>query len=141
MKIFGFNFTKLSIEKFPSKIENIKINTNLDVSEIKQVENSIINSDEKFFSIEFSYKVSYNSDIAELNLAGNILLSLENKKAAELVKQWKDKKMPEDFRFEVFNLIIKKSILKALQLEEDIGLPPHVPLPSLKKSEEAEKKK
>jgi hypothetical protein len=140
MKIFGFNFTKLRIEKFSGKIENIKINTNVDILEIKPVENSFIKSEDKFISVGFNYSVIYESNIAELNLAGNILLSLENKRADDLLKQWKNKEMPEDFRFNLFDLIIKKSMLKALQLEEEVGLPPHIPLPSIKKQENSDKK-
>ena len=44
----------------------------------------------------------------------------------------KDKKMPENFRMTLFNLILRKSSLKALQLEEEMNLPTHIQLPTLK---------
>ena len=51
---------------------------------------------------------------------------------------WKDKKMPDDFRNTLFNLILRKASLKALQLEEEMNLPIHMQLPTLKIGEKKE---
>ncbi len=140
MKIAGFNFTKISIERLLGKMESPKINMNIDISELKKVNNSIINSEETFLSITFTYKLSYAENIAEISINGNILLSLEGSLAEEVLKKWETKEMPAEFKTNLYNFILRKTMIKALQLEEEIGLPPHVPLPSIKISEEGEKK-
>ena len=50
------------------------------------------------------------------------------------IRQWNSKKLPEDFRIALFNVILKKSNVKALELEDELNIPLHIPLPSLKKS-------
>ena len=43
-----------------------------------------------------------------------------------------EKKIPEKFKEIIFNSIFRKCNLKALQFEEELNLPPHLPLPSFK---------
>ena len=67
MKLLGFNFTKVSIEKFSDKFENLKINSNIDISEIKEVKQSMLNSKDTVLSIKFSYILNYNPDYAKID--------------------------------------------------------------------------
>ena len=142
MKLLGFNFIKISVEKFKEKTSKIQISTNIDISEIKQTDSELINMKDTILGIQFTYTVTYSPEIADLSLGGNILVALEEGLAKEVLKEWKDKKLPENFKISLFNFIMKKSSLKALQLEEEIGLPLHIPLPSLKPSpkEDSDKK-
>lgn len=135
MKIAGFNFTKINVEKFSNKLENLKVNTKIDISKINEANSNFFKSEEKLLSVNFDYEVSYDPEIAKINLAGNIIFALEPKIAKDILKQWEEKKIPEDFKYNLFNFIMRKSNLKALQLEDEIGLPLHIPLPSLKKQE------
>jgi hypothetical protein len=56
----------------------------------------------------------------------------ESKIIKDFIKQWKQKKLPEEHRILIFNVILKKSNLKAMQLEDELNLPLHIPLPSVK---------
>jgi len=135
MKLLGFNFTKISVEKISDKTENLKINSNIDISEIKEVKQSMLKSKETILSVNFSYEVNYNPDYAKVSLGGNFLVSLEPKTAKKVLKEWKDKKMPEEFKVPLFNLILKKANVKALELEEDLKLPLHMPMPKVGKGQ------
>jgi len=138
MKIIGFNFTKISSEKLkePSELkEQLKINTKIDVPELTEVKSHILKTKEELIGAKFVYGVDYNPGFAKVELEGRILVSVEPKVAKEIFKQWKKKKMPEDFRLLLFNVILKKSSLKALHLEEDLNLPLHMPMPSFKKEQ------
>ena len=53
-----------------------------------------------------------------------------------LDKGWKDKEIPEEFRIAIFNIILRKASVRALQLEEELNLPYHMPFPSIKSQEE-----
>lgn len=138
MRIIGFNFTKISIEKLkePSELkEQLKINTQIDVPELTEVKSHILKTKEEIIGAKFTYGVNYNPDFAKIELEGRILVAVEPKVAKEIFKQWKKKKMPEDFRLFLFNVVLKKSSLKALYLEEELNLPLHMPMPSFKKEQ------
>jgi len=138
MKILGFNLTKINVEKFKDKVENLKINTQIDVAEISEVKSDFFKTKEEILAVKFTYGLNYEPEFAKLEFSGNIVLSLDSKTARNVLKQWKDKKMPEDFRLPLFNIILRKSSLKALQLEEDMNLPIHMQLPSLRAQDKKE---
>ncbi len=138
MRIIGFNFTKISIEKLKEASElkeQLKISTQIDVPELTEVKPHILKTKEEIVGAKFTYGVNYDPGFAKVELEGRILIAIEPKIAKEILKQWKKKKMPEDFRLFLFNVILKKSILKALHLEEELNLPLHIPLPSFKKEQ------
>ena len=135
MRAMGFNFTKISIENIKDITKDLKINTEIDIQGIEPTKpkNTPLKTKEDLLVVKFVYNINYDPDFVKINLEGRILFTLEPKIAKEVVKQWKDKKMPDDFRLFLFNVILKKSTLKALQLEDELNIPLHIPLPALKK--------
>lgn len=140
MRLIGFNFNKISIEKFNKKVDSIKFNTKIDIASIESIKSDLIKIKDEPIKIDFVYSVLYEPEFAKLELAGSILLSVEPKIAREVLKGWKDKEINEDFKVFVFNIILRKANIKALTLEEELSLPPHISLPSLKKESFKEKK-
>ena len=135
MKFIGFNFNKISVERLSNKLEKIKINTKIDISKIEPLKTDIFDKKEEIISVGFTYNIDYVPDFAKIELAGDVLISAESKTTKKILKDWKDKKMDEDFRTFLFNIILRKSNLKALQLEDEMNLPIHLPFPSLKREE------
>jgi hypothetical protein len=133
MKILGFNLTKVSIEKNSGINQDLKINTKINVSDISEVKSSFFKIKEEPLGVKFSYEIDYSPDFAKIEIEGVILLAVDPKVAREVLNKWKDKLIPEDFKIDVFNLILKKSTLKALELEEEMNLPLHMPMPMLGK--------
>ena len=43
MKLIGFNFNKISIEKKSDKKENLKINTNINIVDISEIKTDFFN--------------------------------------------------------------------------------------------------
>ncbi len=136
MKIVGFNFTKISAEKNNKQLEDLKINTNLDISDVKEVKADFFKAQEELLSFEFEFTLDYNPDMAKIELKGVIVLALESKLSKDILKQWKDKQLPADFKLNLLNIILRKSTLRCLQLEEEMNLPLHIRLPSLTMKEE-----
>jgi hypothetical protein len=131
MRLVGFSFTKINAEKTSENYKNIKINTGIDISDIREVKSDLFKTKEELVGITFEHTITYDPGFAKLNFMGNVLMGLDSEKAKEVFKKWKDKEIPEDFRMVLFNIILKKSSLKALELEEDLNLPTHFPLPSV----------
>lgn len=139
IKLLGFNFKKISVERLSSSVkEGIKTNTNINISEIKDLKQDEFKTKNDLIGVEFVYSVDYSPDFAKVELKGNLILSIESKDSKKILKDWKDQKLDEDFKYKLFNIILKKSSLKALELEEDVNLPLHMPLFSLKNKKDSQ---
>ncbi|MCX6750849.1 MAG: hypothetical protein NTZ83_05305 [Candidatus Pacearchaeota archaeon] len=135
MKLIGFNLTKMNLEKKSDNLKDLKVTTGIDISDLKEVKSDFFSSSEGLIAVKFEYTINYEKNIALLKFYGSLIVSVESKQAKEALNQWKDKKLPEGFRLAVFNLILRKASLKALQFEEELNLPPHIPLPSFRPQE------
>jgi len=136
MKILGFNFTKINAEKYKDSLKDLQIKNEVDVPEVTEVKQDFFKTDEDLLSIKFTYNIIYSPEIAKIQTEGNMLVSLDSKTAKEIVKEWKKKELPEEFRISLINVIFRKAGLKALELEDEMNLPLHMQLPTLRKKEE-----
>ena len=102
-----------------------------DISSIEKINSDSIKIEGGLIGVSFIYILNYSPNIAKIEFKGNILLSLPEDKSEEIIKKWKEKKLPEEFKVSLFNIILKKSNIKAIQLEEELGIPIHLPLPSV----------
>lgn len=140
MRILGFNFSKISVERLKGKQGEVSINSNIDLENIEEINENILKSQEKPIQIDFIYLVKYEPDLAKIDLKGTIILSLDEQQAKDVLKDWKKKKLSDEFRTLVFNIILRKATIKALELEDEMNLPTHMPMPVLG-SDNAEGKK
>ena len=134
MKIIGFNFTKVNMEKFSDNYKGLKINTHIDIVDVKQTKSEIIQTKEVLFEIKFNYNIDYEPKIAKISFSGHLLFLVDPKTAKSFLKQWKNKKFPDEHKVTIFNVILKKTNLRSLQLEDELNLPLHISLPSLKEA-------
>ncbi|VVB82233.1 Uncharacterised protein [uncultured archaeon] len=140
MRLAGFNFNKIIAEKTKEISGEMKISTKIDFLSIEPIKPGLLKIKDELIKVGFSYTVSYDPNFAKIELTGDILLAIEPKIAKDILREWKEKKTSEEFRISVFNLVLKKSNIKALQLEEELILPFHIPLPFLDKESFKEKK-
>ena len=135
MRIIGFNLKKIHAERKKDIKGPIKINTNLDINSIEKDSIDIAGDILKF---SYNYEIKYTPEIGELIFQGEVLVIPDKPDIKEIQKDWKKKKIKEEVRLPIFNFIMAKCNLKALQLEEDFGLPPHIPLPRLSKQQQGQ---
>jgi len=131
MQVIGFNFEKISAEKKKGVEGKIQISSNIQIKSIKK-ENISIVKDKPTLKIDFEFKIDYKPNLAEINLQGVVLVTVEKDESKAILKKWKNKKIDEDVRIPLFNIILTKSNLRALQLEEELNLPTHIPLPRIR---------
>lgn len=141
MRLVNFNFTKIHVERLKDTAENIKFNTKIDISSIDYLKTDLLKIKDELIKIDFVYTILFEPEFAKIELAGNFALSVDPKIAKEILKDWKDKKTSEEFKVAIFNVILKKSNIKSLELEDEIGLPYHIPLPSLNKENKKNEEK
>ena len=138
MKLMGFNFTKINVERIGGSGENLKINTNIDVSDIEKAEIDLFKGKEEILAVKFKYGIDYDPKYAKINFEGNILISLDSKQAKKAISEWKDKKVSDDIKFFIFTIILRKANVKALQLEDEMNLPFHIPMPKISRDNKQE---
>ena len=51
MRVVGFNFNKMNVEKFTSSYEKLSVKTNIDISEIKSVKQDLFKTNEEFIGV------------------------------------------------------------------------------------------
>jgi len=133
MQVINFNLTKLYGERFKDSASEIKFNTKVDIISISSLKSDLLRIKDELVKVDFVFGVLYEPDLAKIELSGTMVLSVEPRLAREVLKTWKEKGAPEEFRIFMFNVIMRKSSLKALEIEEELNLPPHLPFPSFNK--------
>jgi hypothetical protein len=132
MRVAGFNFKKISVEKLAEKANELKINTKIDILDIQSIKSDFIKTKDELLGVDFSYIVDYEPGFAKIEFKGSIVVSLDFREGKDVLRRWKDKKMSNEFQVNLFNIILRKSNIKALELEDEMNLPLHIPFPSLK---------
>ncbi len=129
MQIIGFNLTKILVER-EEKIEGkLEVKQNIDVNDVSK--EKIPFSEGEAIKIKFNFTVTYDPNFAKLNLEGYLILVVDKEETKKFLKSWKNKKLPDETKVSLFNFIMAKCNIKALNLEDELSLPLHVPMPRI----------
>ncbi len=134
-QIIGFNLTKIFVEREKEIKGQIGIRYNIQIPEAKK-EALSISKDKDVLSFDFKFTINYEPKMAGILFEGNVLLLAEPKESKEILKGWKKKEELRDARLLIYNTILTKCSVKALELEDDLNLPSHLPLPKLTPSKQ-----
>ncbi len=129
MKIVGFNLNKVSIDKKEEPKAKLEIKYNIHIDDIQKEE--VKASEKNYLRFSFTFSIDYLPNIANIEMKGTIVTVDVADESKEILKDWKKKKFEGAAKVGLFNLIMHKCNLKALQLEDEMNLPLHVPLPKL----------
>jgi len=129
MRIIGFNLTKISVKKKEKIIGQLTVNQNIDIIDIKPEKIEI--SENEALKVYFKFIIDYSDDSAKLEFEGIVLTLPEKEELKKFLDSWKDKQLPEDMRVPIFNFIMNKCNVLALNIEDDMALPYHIPMPRL----------
>ncbi len=136
IKFLGFGLTKISAERFVSEFTELKIDSSMNVKSIEENLAKLGEDNQKALTISFGYSLDYSDKIAKIDLEGKLIVGVDSGKAKEIIKNWKKKELDEDVKVEIFNMILIKCNIKAIQLEDELGLPAHFRMPSLTSNKE-----
>lgn len=129
MQIIGFNLTKILVEREEKINGKLEVKQNIDISNVSK--EKIPFSEGEAVKIKFNFTVTYDPDFAKLNLEGYLVLMVDKDEIKKFLKSWKDKKLPDEAKVSLFNFIMNKCNIKALNLEDELNLPLHVPMPRI----------
>lgn len=128
MQIIGFNFEKISAEKHKDVQGKLSINSNIEIDDITKEKIDVF-KDKNILKFKFSFTVKYEPGVADLAFKGSILVVFPEEEEKDILKKFKKKKVEDAVRIPLFNIILTRSSVKALQMEEDLQLPLHIPFP------------
>src|SRR3989344_4911567 len=134
MQIIGFTLNKISIERKEKQQGKLEIKQNINIDDISTDKINI--SDKEIIQTSFTFSVNYSPDFARVELKGQIVLLPEKEELKDILKDWKKKQISERFRIPLFNFIMSKCNIKALDLEDELNLPLHVPMPRISPKKE-----
>ena len=139
MPIVGFNFIKTNGEKTGQFTVDKKIKSDLRITKVEK-EKLAIGSSGDVAKFEFEFIVEYQ-DCGSMLLGGNVLYMDEPKKIKTIIENWeKKKKMSDDVMNQILNTVLFRSNIQALNMSQDLGLPPHFRLPRVVPKQGAAKK-
>jgi hypothetical protein len=140
MAIVGFNIDKINAERKDAIKGKVEVKSNIDISDIKK-SSLILDPDRDTLKISFNFSILYEPNFAKIEFEGHVLILESADITKQILDDWKKKKMDLYLKEQIYNLILRKATIKALSIEEDLNLIPHMPMPSVKAEEGKEKEK
>lgn len=132
MPIIGFNFDKIQAEKLLEIKEKIEIKNNLGIKDIIQDKIPVEGLD-NVLKVTFEFSLEYTPNIGNIILNGHLLYTEDQKKIKDILKDWKkDKKIQTNLLELWLNAVLQRCHLKALTMAQELALPTHIQLPSVK---------
>ncbi len=129
MRIIGFTINKILAERKTPMKDKVEIKSGLNIDDISKEEVDISKSPAVKF--DFTYSIDYAPNVAEIKIKGSVIAIDEKDDSKDILKEWKKKKFNSPMKVPLFNFIMDKCAIKSLELEEQLGLPFHIPLPKL----------
>jgi hypothetical protein len=140
MVVIGFNLKKILVERKDVVRGKVKVSTKMNILDVREEKTKIMN-DKDVLSCGFEFLIQYlgvedhKENVADIRFEGNVLCLVDPKDTKKIIEDWKKKELPQDLRLKVMNAVLAKCNVKALVLEDEIGLPSHLPLPKFKSKE------
>lgn len=130
MAITGIIFDKFLVEKLKDIEAPLKINSNVSVTDVSREKSP--EKDKANLRFDFAFGLDYTPKQAVVELKGHILYSDKEKEIDRMFSAWKKtRKIDPSLMERVMNAVLFRCNIKALLLSQELGLPPHIRLPTL----------
>lgn len=128
--IIGFGLNHVAVERKNPLKGKVEISYNLSMDQIEE-EKMPVAVGQLPLRIDFKYSVEYAPKIGTITLLGSVIYLTDEKQGRQLIENWKKKKKlgNEQVAAVIFNNVLTRCNIKALMLAQEVGLPPHIPLP------------
>jgi len=133
MPILGITLNRIEGKRNENKIGAVKVNNNTQILDVKERE--LFGLNKKGLAVEFDFKTEYTLDgkeIGFISMGGEVLI--HDDRQDEILKYWKEhQELKDEWNVSILNVILRRCFIKALQMCEDLQLPPPVGLPFAEK--------
>ncbi len=125
LKLVGSKLSKVSGQRNPDFSGKLSMKTNVKINDIEKIKDP-----KDTIKVNYTFNVDYD-ELGKIDISGNLFLTGDSKTIRDLLKTYKDKQYETEEYVAITNLIIQKASIKAFELEEELGLPIHIKLPTL----------
>lgn len=125
LKLVASKFLKIEAERDPEFSGKIEVKTNIKIDSIEKIEKT-----KDAIKVSYNFEVIY-TELGKISIKGTLFLSGDSKSVQKILEHQKNKAYEAPEYMLITNLIIQKASIRAFELEEELGLPIHVKLPSL----------
>lgn len=140
MQIIGFNFTQLHGSREQNLPHPYSLSTDVEIVNVEPQKNGTVLKDTTVFRADFSFTLTYaaahkkgekpkGGPLATLKCMGNVMLAATGDEATDFEKNWKKEESNSVIKINLINFILRRCTIKALAIGEELGLPPHLPMP------------
>ena len=132
MRYAGLRLQKIEGDKFAEPSGgNINVNSNFNLGKVKKEEDLIKDRDKPIFSFEFNYSITYEG-FAKISFKGIIFIEIEDKKMIKELEKEDTKATDNDLRKLILDIVLARTHVESLHLEEKLNLPFHIQSPKVK---------
>ena len=125
LKLVGSRIIKIDAERSQDFDGKIEMKTNIQIPSIEKIKNA-----KETIKVSYTFEVDYG-ELGKITIGGLLFLSGDAKIIKDILKSQKDKKYNTPENIAITNVIIQKASIKAFEIEEELGLPIHIQLPTL----------
>lgn len=130
MAVVGFALHRILTERLKEFTGRVTVRSKADITNIEKSRAKIVAPGKDILKVNFNFSITYEPKFAIVDFKGHTLTLEDQKQAKKILRDWeKEKKVDPELKEKVFNVILRKCNVKALEIEEDMNLPPHIPLP------------
>jgi hypothetical protein len=126
IKILGLRYNKINVSRNPNFNGKINLKQNVKINLIEKLKDF----KEEGLKVEYTFEVSYG-ELGQVLIEGVLFVSTDLKTQKNILKNFEDKKINNPENIALMNIIVKKTSIKAIELENELSLPIHIKLPSL----------
>ncbi len=146
MQIIGFGFTKITAFKSENFTRNTaNINTTMEFTNVLKEEIKLLKDNNEGLKLNFKLSIDYTlqdekkqekqdkqDKQGEISFEGYLIISASKEESKNIQKSYKKKQMSPTLLAPLYNFLLKKCTPKAMNLEDEIGLPLHIPIHQIK---------
>ncbi len=140
MPIVGYNLRKIEANRTDKKTEkDMQVGYSPKITKLEEADLGDVNKNG--FKMEFEFTINFKPEVGKMVFEGDVIWVDDN--AEEIIKKWKEEeKIPSLVSANTLNFLFRKCTTRAMQLSEDLALPPvlNYPRASLKVKKKDQKK-
>jgi len=107
---------------------NINVNSHFNLGKVKKEEDFTKDSEKPIFSFEFVYDIEYEK-VAKISFKGTIYIEIEEKSIIKELEEDNPKITDNTLRKFILDIVLARTHVESLHLEEKLNLPFHIQSP------------
>jgi hypothetical protein len=125
IRIINSKFLEIEATRNPEFSGKLKLKTNVQINLLEKAKDS-----KEMLKTVYTFEIDYG-ELGKVKVKGELFLLSDAKTVKTVLKNKESKEYNTPEYIEITNLLIQRASIKAFELEEELGLPIHIKLPSL----------